>query len=137
MVKDINPDSLIIAVGSEPVIPSIPGVNKEHVITAVKAIYNSELIGNKIVIIGGGSIGCELGLEYSLLKEHDVSIIEMTSELAAGGNDLYRIGLRQKMDKADTLTRLTETKCQEITEDGVIVEEKGSNERFIEADTVI
>lgn len=137
IVEEISPDSLIIAVGAQTTKPPIKGIEKDNVIQAIDAIYNSELVGEEIVIVGGGSIGCELGLEYSLLKNRNVSIVEILDELASNGNMLYRIGLRQKMDKAETLTRLTGTVCDEITDDGVIIIDKEGKKRLIKADTVI
>lgn len=137
MVRELQPDSLIIAVGALPTTPKIKGVDNKRVMQAMDAIYKHEAIGQDVVIIGGGSIGCELGLELALLKGHHVSIVEFGPELAAQGNMLYRIALRQKMDQAKTLVRLTETVCKEITDEGVFVSDKEGRESFIKADTVI
>ena len=48
---------------------------------SLDAIESKEKVGHKAVIIGGGSIGCELGLELSL-EGHDVTVVEMADDIA-------------------------------------------------------
>ncbi len=50
---------------------------------------------------------------------------------------LYRIAIRQHMEKCETLHTMTETKCKEIRKDGVVVEGKDGKEQFLEADYVL
>ncbi len=90
-----------------------------------------------MVIIGGGTIGAEIGLELSLLKKKNVTIVEMINELAVQGNMLYKIGLRHKMNEAETLQVMLEAGCQEITETNVRVKDKDERERVLPADAVI
>lgn len=137
MVKEIRPDAVIVAVGASPATPPIKGIDGKHVINFYAAIEQEEQIGQNVVIIGGGTIGAEIGLELSLLKKKNVTIVEMASELAAQGNMLYKIALRHKMEQAKTLHVMMETGCQEITEEGVRVKTKDGEEVFLPADTVI
>lgn len=137
LVKKIMPDAVIIAVGASPVIPHIPGIDKRHVITFYDAIEHMDKIGQNVVIIGGGTIGAEIGLELSLLHQKNVTIIELGGEIAAQGNMLYKIALRQKMQQASTLNTMLKTTCQEIKEDVVVVKTSDGEEKIIKADTVI
>ncbi|MEG6567925.1 FAD-dependent oxidoreductase [Thermoanaerobacterium saccharolyticum] len=137
LVKKIMPDAVIIAVGANPVIPHIPGIDKQHVISFYDAIEHMDKIGQNVVIIGGGTIGAEIGLELSLLQQKNVTIIELAEEIAAQGNMLYKIALCQKMQQASTLNTMLKTTCQEIKEDVVVVKTSDGEEKFIKADTVI
>lgn len=137
IVKAMNPDAVIVAVGALPARPPIPGIDGKQVIGFYEAIEHEEAIGRNVVIIGGGTIGAEIGLELSLLKEKNVTIVEMISELAVQGNMLYKIGLRHKMDEAKTLHVMLEANCQEITSEGVRVKDKEGREVLLPADTVI
>ncbi len=137
MVQALQPDVIFTAVGSVPVTPPIKGVEGKNVIGFYEAMDHEEAIGQDVVIIGGGTIGAEIGLELAELKGKNVTIVEITAELAAQGNMLYKIALRQKMDAVKTLTRLTETACTEITEDGVFLKAREGGARFLRADTVI
>jgi pyruvate/2-oxoglutarate dehydrogenase complex dihydrolipoamide dehydrogenase (E3) component len=89
----------------------------------------------KIVVIGGGTIGSEIGLELAE-RGNTVHIVEITDTLNAQGNMLYQIAIRQHMDKCQTLHTMTETRCKEIKKDGVVVE-KGGVEQFLEADHIL
>jgi len=137
LVKSMHPDAIFIAVGSIPLKPNIKGIDSPNVIDFYEAIENQDGIGQDVVIIGGGTIGAEIGLELAELKGRNVTIVELTSSIAAQGNLLYRIALRQKMDKLDNLRQMLETRCKEITEAGVIVVTGDGKEQFIKADTVI
>ena len=137
MVRTLQPDALIIAVGALPAKPPIPGIDCTNVMGFYEAIEHEERIGQNVVIIGGGTIGAEIGLELSLLKKKNVTIVEMINELAVQGNMLYKIGLRHKMNEAETLQVMLEAGCQEITETNVRVKDKDERERVLPADAVI
>lgn len=64
-----------------------------------------EQLGQEIVILGGGSIGCEIGLELAE-QGKNVSILELTDTLAANANSLYREALRQKFLQYENLHSL-------------------------------
>ncbi len=133
MVKGLKPDALIIAVGAESILPRIPGI--EYAVQAIDAYPNLKTIRGSIAVIGGGIIGSEIGLELAE-RGNTVHIIELTDTLNAQGNMLYRIAIRQHMEKCSTLHTMTQTQCTEIKPNGVkIVNEAG--EHFIEVDHVI
>ncbi len=134
LVKELEPEALIIAVGADTTTPPIPGV--EHARQAVEAYPDLNKMKGKIVVIGGGTIGSEIGLELAE-RGNEVHIVEITDKLAEKGNMLYRIALRQHMEKCESLYPMTETKCKEIKEDGVVVKEKDGKEQFLEADHVL
>lgn len=137
VVKEMNPDVLIIATGAKAMKPPIKGVDQEFVWDFYKAIENEKSLGKNIVIIGGGSIGAELGLELAELHDRNVSIVEMTNEIAAQGNLLYRIALRQKMEATKQLVKYMEHSCVDIGNH--IVELINNNGEMVEleADNVI
>ncbi len=137
LVRELKPDALFVAVGSLPVTPPIEGIHNKNVIGFYEAIENEDAVGQDVVIIGGGAIGAEMGLELAELKGRNVTIIELTNKIAAQGNLLYQIALRQRMEAVPTLTCLMETACKEITPEGVRVASRDGAERFIKADTVI
>lgn len=137
LVRELKPDALFVAVGSLPVTPPIEGIHNKNVMGFYEAIENEDAVGQDVVIIGGGAIGAELGLELAELKGRNVTIVELTNKIAAQGNLLYQIALRQKMDATPALACLMETACKEITPEGVRVAAKDGAERFIKAHTVI
>ena len=65
---------IVIATGSKPVIPPVPGLAEVDYWTTHDAIKTEELPGSMIVL-GGGSVGCELGQVFSRFGV-DVTIVE-------------------------------------------------------------
>lgn len=79
LLKKEQYDGLILAVGADPFVPNLPGMDKGHVHWATDADLGLVKVGNKTIIVGGGAIGIETAIG---LKEegNDVEIIEMAPD---------------------------------------------------------
>lgn len=138
LVRELAPDALIIGVGASPVTPPIPGLEDPRVIGFHQAITQEDSLGQRVVVIGGGTIGAEIALEQAELKGRQVTVVEMGDKIAAQGNRLYRIALRQKMDSCpERLVRMTNTRCLGITPQGVEVQDSQGQAMVLPADTVV
>lgn len=73
-------DKVIIATGSKPLIPPIPGIENENVRTATEILLDVNKVGSKVVVIGGGLAGCEVALHCKQVAD-DVTIIEMLDDI--------------------------------------------------------
>ena len=83
-ILTLNPDAVLVAVGSSNFIPSIDGYNKQMVCDSWKILNGEQQVFGNIVVIGGGMVGCEVA-EYLCLQEgNKVSIIEMDNSIAKG-----------------------------------------------------
>jgi 2,4-dienoyl-CoA reductase-like NADH-dependent reductase (Old Yellow Enzyme family)/thioredoxin reductase len=136
LIERIAPDVVIAAVGSSPLLPKIPGIAGEKVMTALDAYYNAMKVGEKVAILGGGLVGCEVGL-FLAEKGKDVHIVEMTDDI---GDPLYwrhTLPLVMRMDDTPNLRYMTGQECREITADGIRIVDKVEKEEFIQADTVV
>ncbi len=90
-------DHCIIATGSRPVIPPAFNINSPLVMDSTSALELSD-IPDRLLIIGGGYIGLEMGTVYSALGSQ-VTVVEMTADLLPGADrDLVRI-LQAKLRK--------------------------------------
>ncbi len=78
------PDSIIIATGSQPVIPEIPGIKNIKVTTCKEALMDSPKMGGPVTVLGGGITGCETSL-WLAKRGKKVSIIEILPELMTAG----------------------------------------------------
>jgi len=136
-VRLYDPEAIIIAVGGEEFIPPIKGLNQKEVVLGKQAIDSKEELGKEIIILGGGTIGSELGLELSLIHKKNVTVVEMGSELAPQANSLFKIALNQKIKQAKTLTSLLETRCLEVLEGQMLIMDKEGTEKLIPFDNVI
>lgn len=136
MLKDKELDSLILALGATPRTLPIKGVEKNHVIDCIKAFKNIDDIGDNVVIIGGGSIGCELGVDLAR-RGKKVNIIEIGPTLNRTLNDIMKTSLKQQMKTCSTLSTYTNTCVREITETLVKANNIEGEELEFDADTVI
>ncbi len=128
-----KPDAVIIAVGADPVIPSIPGVDKEHVVWVGDFDSGTAKIGDTVVIAGGGSTGGETALQ--LAKDgKKVTIVEMLEygEVILG----WPRGLMDQLEEFG-VTFLTKTKLEEITDNGAAILDSKWHRSEVPADTVI
>jgi 2,4-dienoyl-CoA reductase-like NADH-dependent reductase (Old Yellow Enzyme family)/thioredoxin reductase len=135
-VEEIAPDVVIAAVGSSPLMPPIPGITEETVMTALDAYYDATKVGQKVAIIGGGLVGCEVGL-FLAEDGKDVTIVEMTHDIGDPVYWRHTIPLVMRMDATSNLEYRTDQECTEITTAGIRVKDREESEDFIEANTVI
>jgi NADPH-dependent 2,4-dienoyl-CoA reductase/sulfur reductase-like enzyme len=131
-VREISPDVLIAAVGAEPLIPPIPGVQGDNVVVAA-SMYDEGAIGKNVVVIGGGQVGCERALHLAHLGK-DVTVLEMLEKAASDASYLHWLALMKEIEKKVRLE--TYTKCTRITSNGVYAV-KDENELFYPADTIL
>ena len=113
----MGPDAIIAALGAEPVVPPIPGVDGENVLPAVYAYTHPEVLTGKTVILGGGLVGVELGI---FLKNMglDVTVIEMADKLNCGENTVHEMGIYAEI-KRNGLPVRTSTRATSIEPGGV------------------
>lgn len=69
-VRRINPDVVILAAGSEEIVPHIPGIFRENVVTGQDVLRGTADVGDNVVVIGGGMVGCETA-EYLADREKE------------------------------------------------------------------
>lgn len=72
---------LVIATGARPFVPPIPGLDTVPYCTS-DTFWALETLAQRIVVLGGGPIGCELAQSLSRF-DCDVSIVEMAPQLLA------------------------------------------------------
>ncbi len=131
--EDFGPDALAVAIGAEPVVSPIKGTDKPNVVFAVNMFDEGVHLGKKIVIIGGGLVGCEDGLQLAY-DGHEVTIVEMMGEVASDAAPKHKGALLPRLYANTTV--LVNSACAEITDTGIWCNTPEGS-RFIEADTVI
>ena len=131
-VKSFGADAVLIATGSLPSCPPIPGI--ENAKQAMSVYDGTCMPGKKIVMIGGGLVGCEAGL-YLQKIGHEVTVVEMLDRVANEAFGMYREALVWEMEK-NHMAMLPKTRCLEITENSVKIE-NADGVQVLKADTVL
>lgn len=129
-----NPDALIIAVGSSPLVPRIKGLTGENVVLVNNYYLEKEKVGDKVVVFGGGLAGCECAIHLGM-EGKEVHIVEIRDELAPDANIRHRPLLLKEIDKYATVH--TGYKGLEVREDGVLCEDKDGKQVLVEGGSVI
>jgi 2,4-dienoyl-CoA reductase-like NADH-dependent reductase (Old Yellow Enzyme family)/thioredoxin reductase len=75
-----NPDAIILAVGGDPLIPDIPGLDSPSVLTVTELFASPVELGDKVLILGGDLIGCEIAWVLADLGK-EVSILDSRAEI--------------------------------------------------------
>ena len=132
-IREIEPDAVIFAVGSEPNSVKIPGIENAH--QSLEAYRGKVELGKEIIFIGGGLIGAEQGL-YLAKIGHKVTIIEMLPRIANEAYGMYREALVREISH-ENIDVLENTKCLEIYRDGVKVLTPEGEEKIIKGDTIL
>lgn len=125
-------DKVIIALGSSALVPKIPGI--ELAMQALDAYEHPEKVGENIVFVGAGLVGCEAGLSFAR-KGHKVTILEMADAFAPDAYPMHRWAMGAQLARDVTLK--TGYKVTRIQKEGVIAKDPENKEHFFPADTVI
>ncbi|MFD2190497.1 FAD-dependent oxidoreductase [Pistricoccus aurantiacus] len=70
---------VIIATGARPRVPQLPGLEKTQVLTS-ENLWQLEKLPGRLVVLGGGPIGCELGQSFARLGSQ-VTLIQRAAQL--------------------------------------------------------
>lgn len=135
-IQEFAPDAVIVAVGAEPILPPIPGVNGENVIAALNVFGHEDQLGERVALIGGGMVGCETALHLSS-KGKKVTLVEMLDVLAPDGIYTERLHTLEYIAKDPNITVCTDTRCVEITAEGAVVADTSGKTRLISADSIV
>lgn len=129
-----QPDALIIAVGSKPLVPPIPGLDGENVIVVNEYYKQKEKVTDDVVVFGGGLAGCECAIHLGMEGKH-VHLVEMREELAPDANIRHRPLLLAEIDKYVTVH--TSCKGLKVTNEGIVCEDKAGKEILVPGTSVV
>ncbi|MFA9557062.1 FAD-dependent oxidoreductase [Evansella sp. AB-rgal1] len=129
-------DQIIVGSGAVPVVPNIPGIDSPNVIGAIEAHLQRDLVvGENIVITGGGLTGCDLALELAM-EGKKVTIVEMQDKMAPDVFFINAASLMPLLEKYN-VRQLTGHEVLSFENNGLHVKNKENETLFLEADTII
>jgi 2,4-dienoyl-CoA reductase-like NADH-dependent reductase (Old Yellow Enzyme family)/thioredoxin reductase len=132
-ITDTGWDGVIVATGSRPVLPDIPGGELPKVVEAREVLLGRSEVGRQVLIVGAGPVGLETadlliasGCEVSVVEERSYSPV---NQLSSQGYHLHR-----RIREAGRL--FLDTRVIAITPEGAVLLREGRDEE-IPVDTVI
>ena len=129
-----KPDAVILAVGSTPIVPQLPGIEGDNVVVVNDYYLKKEKVQDSVVVLGGGLAGCECAVHLGQ-EGKQVHLVEMRDVLAADCNIRHKPILMKQVEKYAT-AHLGHTGLR-ITEEGVVCKGPDGNEVLIPGKTVI
>ncbi len=135
-IKQENPDSIVVATGSKPLVLDIKGITNEAIISGSDILDGKQQAGKKVLVVGGGMVGCETAA-FLGERGHDVDVIEFRDTCAADVIHEHRVYLMHDFEEYN-IGQITSAKVVEFFEDGVAYENpNGERIELKEYDTVV
>jgi len=142
-VEQLSPDVVVVATGSEPLVPDLPGVHSEKVMSAAQALTGRKASrANNVLVVGGGMVGCEVAdhLAYpgdnTTLSRTVVTIVEVRPDIGLDMPEPQRMLLLQRLrDKGVNI--ITSAAVEEILEDGAVLVMDGARETIRGMDIIV
>jgi 2,4-dienoyl-CoA reductase-like NADH-dependent reductase (Old Yellow Enzyme family)/thioredoxin reductase len=136
LMEQEKADGVIVAVGAEPFIPPVPGVHLPNVVTALEVFGHEDQLPERVVIVGGGLVGCELSLH---LSAHGIqsSVVEMGPVLAPDSALQERTHTLYLMEQDPNIRAFTSLRCTAITEHSLVAEDEKGKRHELNAEKVI
>lgn len=131
-ILDMKPDAVVCATGVDPIMIDFEG--SKRAINAID-ILAGEKTGKNVVIIGGGSIGCETA-EFLAKQGKNVAIVEMKDEIATNTGKTAQTILIGHL-KGNNVKILTQSSVEKITADKVFYKDINGSLNELPADTVV
>ena len=129
-----NADVMILAVGSNPIVPPLKGIDGDNVVIVNNYYLEKEKVGDSVVVLGGGLAGCEAAIHLAQ-EGKKVHLVEMRPELAPDANIRHRPILMQMVEKY--VEAHTGYQGLEVTSEGVICKDPEGKEVLVPGKSVI
>ena len=128
----MDADAVVCATGAESV--TLPLEGAERTVSAKDVLLGKET-GKNVVVIGGGSTGCETA-ELLAMDRKNVTVLELTDTLAGNTGKTAQTVLMGHL-KGYGAKLLTECRAEKITDDSVVYTDKEGVSHTLKADTVV
>lgn len=133
-LKRDKPDVVVLATGRTAPLPEIPGIENDNVVSFMDVLTGSKEVGYRVLIVGGGKIGCEVA-EFLNRKGKQVTVIERLPKVIRDIGPTTRFSVMMRL-KASSIKLETNARAVRIDKNGVEIERNGAKE-FFKGDTVV
>ncbi|MDY6986615.1 MAG: FAD-dependent oxidoreductase [Thermodesulfobacteriota bacterium] len=141
--ENLGYGKLILATGSGPIVPPIPGVETKNIFVVQKDVsYLKQMLdqlnrSSNLVIVGGGFIGAEFADECRKNRKIDVTIVEMLPHCLMLNFDEELCAVAEAIEKEHGINILAPEKVDSFVGNGKVRAVKLASGRELDADMVI
>lgn len=134
-VKEMAPDVIVVATGTTPLVPPIPGLDSPNVVQSRDVLAGRATLAGSAVVVGGGDVGCETA-EYLRARGLEVTVLEMAEDFARemepGTRGMFLPHLRSM-----GIRLISSARVMRVDGRRVVFTNGEGQETFVEADTVV
>ena len=136
-LRNMGADVIILATGSVPVMPNVPGMDDKKVLGCMEAFAHPEKVGQKVMVIGGGLVGCEMALDYAQ-DGKEVMVAEALPKILSAGilSPIPNGQMIPDLFEHHHVTMLEKHRLSAV-EDGKVILESDGQKKVLDADTVV
>ena len=135
VMEEFKPDDVVVATGSTPIVPPLPGIQKAHVVKAHDVLAGLEISGEHVAVIGGGLVGLEAA-ELLCSRGKRITIVELLDKIGNGLGPTRRLLAKNFIAEHNIEVHLN-TKCLEIKDRSLVVERSGAIHEIGPIDAVV
>ena len=138
-IAELAPDAIIVAVGSDPIVPPIPGIDGPNVVLAEAVDTGEAECGKSVVIVGAGLTGTETAVALAQEGHEVVQIDMLTLDFinSKPGNSATNVFTLRGMAAQLGIDVLEQRRLTEVRPDGVLCVNADGAEEFLPCDTVV
>ena len=137
LVRKESPDVLIIAIGSDYDVPSELTKSGAKFVFPDEVLLGQKEVGNQVVVVGGGFVGCETALYIAEALKKQVTIVEMLEDILLDfGEVITATVIRMRLQKAGVAVK-TGLTLKGYLQNKVICTDRTGEEQKIDADSVV
>ena len=100
--RQITAEKIILATGGSPIIPAIPGIEMVEPLTS-QNLWELQVLPERLLILGGGAIGCELGQAFQRLGSKVTLVEELSRVLPREDADIAQRVSEQLVNEGVTI----------------------------------
>jgi 2,4-dienoyl-CoA reductase-like NADH-dependent reductase (Old Yellow Enzyme family)/thioredoxin reductase len=134
-IKQFAPDAVVIATGSTPLVPEIPGLEKAQPVQAIDVLLGKARTGENVAVIGGELVASEVA-ETLAAQGKKVTMLRRGPEMAQKVNPVLKDALLERLRQAH-INMLTGVTYEKATDKSLIITTKEGQKKTIKADTIV
>jgi pyruvate/2-oxoglutarate dehydrogenase complex dihydrolipoamide dehydrogenase (E3) component len=129
--------SIVIAAGARPIVPPIPGLKEANPLTS-DTVWEIRTLPKRLVVLGGGPIGCELTQAFARLGAH-VTQVEMQPRIMGREDPEFSelVAGRFRWEGVEVLTGHTAKEVRVENGEKILVLEHEGKEKRIACDEIL
>jgi len=136
MIKAKGYDAILVAAGSDIIIPKIPGVDGKNVYNLFDVYGKEKELGKNVAVVGAGELGVDTGM-YLAKAGHKVTVLTGDQELMDRGGPHQGEIIQEVYRKLEGFSFITQATTTRIGEGKVTYRDASGSEKSIQADSVV